>query len=50
MEGAQRYFDKEWQRTVYCGDVSGKSGEELPVVVNGWVRRRRDLGGLIFIE
>jgi len=50
MEGAQRYFEKEWQRTVYCGDVSGKSGEELPVVVNGWVRRRRDLGGLIFIE
>ncbi len=50
MESAQRYFEKEWQRTVYCGNVSGKNGEETPAVVNGWVRRRRDLGGLIFIE
>jgi aspartyl-tRNA synthetase len=30
--------------------VSGSAGEEIPVAVNGWVRRRRDLGGLIFIE
>ncbi len=50
MESAQRYFEKEWQRTVYCGNVSGKNGEETLAVVNGWVRRRRDLGGLIFIE
>jgi len=30
--------------------VSGRAGEEIPAAVNGWVRRRRDLGGLIFIE
>ncbi len=50
MECERHYFDREWQRTAYCGSISGNAGEETPVVVNGWVRRRRDLGGLIFIE
>jgi aspartyl-tRNA synthetase len=50
MEGVQKHFDAAWQRTSYCGLVSGTAGEEIPVAVNGWVRRRRDLGGLIFIE
>ena len=50
MEGVQKHFNAAWQRTSYCGLVSGKVGEEIPVAVNGWVRRRRDLGGLIFIE
>ncbi len=42
-------FSPSWKRTVMCGAVSedhvGKS-----VTVNGWVRKRRDLGGIIFIE
>ncbi len=50
MEGTHRHFDGSWQRTTYCGMVSGRAGEEIPAAVNGWVRRRRDLGGLIFIE
>ena len=50
MEGKLRAFDENWKRTVYCGRVEGRSGEEVSVVLNGWVRKRRDLGGLIFIE
>jgi len=37
------------KRTDYCGDLrQGDAGRE--VVLLGWVQRRRDLGGLIFIE
>ncbi|GHS90345.1 aspartate--tRNA ligase [Synergistales bacterium] len=43
------FFDKYWQRSHLCGsireDLIGRS-----ICVNGWVRRRRDLGGIIFIE
>lgn len=36
-------------RTSYCGEVSREDlGKE--VVLNGWVQRRRDLGGLIFVD
>ena len=43
------FFDKSWQRTKLCGDFSTEdAGRE--VRANGWVRRRRDLGGIIFIE
>jgi aspartyl-tRNA synthetase len=42
-------FDKSWQRTVYCGLVS-EEHEGTDVVLNGWVRKRRDLGGIIFLE
>lgn len=37
------------KRTHYCGEISTKDlGQE--VVVMGWVHRRRDHGGLIFID
>ncbi len=43
------FFDSSWQRTSLCGmfnaDMIGKD-----VRANGWVRRRRDLGGIIFLE
>ena len=49
MEGKVRHFGENWKRTVYCGMVSG-SEEGQEIKVNGWVRRRRDLGGLVFID
>ncbi|MBQ9566028.1 MAG: aspartate--tRNA ligase [Synergistaceae bacterium] len=43
------YFDKSWQRTSLCGEFGPEdAGKE--VRANGWVRARRDLGGIIFIE
>jgi aspartyl-tRNA synthetase len=37
------------KRTDYCGDLrQGDAGREA--ILLGWVQRRRDLGGLIFIE
>ena len=42
-------FDSSWKRTVKCGLVDDSLvGSE--VVLNGWVRNRRDHGGVIFIE
>lgn len=39
----------EWQRTVSCGEVSeAQVGQE--VILNGWVNRNRDQGGLAFID
>ena len=36
-------------RTLYCGQVNS-SHVEQQVTLCGWVHRRRDLGGLIFID
>ena len=45
----ERYYDSSWKRTMYCGrprlEDAGKQ-----IVLNGWLRARRDLGGIIFIE
>ncbi len=44
-----RIFDASWQRTNLCGKFTeSDAGQE--VRANGWVRARRDLGGIIFIE
>jgi len=37
------------KRTVYCGDVLAEQVGQA-VRLNGWVQRRRDHGGLIFID
>jgi aspartyl-tRNA synthetase len=37
------------KRTGYCGDLN-KKDVNRDVVLLGWVQRRRDLGGLIFVE
>ena len=37
------------QRSMMCGEVStGNIGQQLTLM--GWVHRRRDLGGLIFLQ
>jgi len=36
-------------RTHYCGQVTEKF-ENQTVTVSGWVHRRRDHGGVIFID
>jgi aspartyl-tRNA synthetase len=36
-------------RTHYCGDVS-RDDCETKVTLMGWIQRRRDLGGLIFVD
>ncbi|MDR1481635.1 MAG: aspartate--tRNA ligase [Synergistaceae bacterium] len=42
-------FSDEWKRTLYCGEPRcGHAGQS--VVLNGWLRARRDLGGIIFVE
>src|SRR4030067_2852509 len=37
------------KRTDYCGDLNRKDSDR-EVILLGWVQRRRDLGGLIFVE
>lgn len=36
-------------RTIYCGQVTKEMVGEV-VTLNGWVQKRRDLGGMIFID
>ena len=42
-------FLGDWKRTDYCGNLR-KEDKGRKVTLLGWVQRRRDLGGLIFIE
>lgn len=42
-------MEKVWKRTDYCGDLrASDAGRE--VVLNGWVSKKRNLGGLIFCD
>jgi aspartyl-tRNA synthetase len=42
-------FLGDWKRTNYCGELRKKdTGHNVTLL--GWVQKRRDLGGLIFIE
>jgi aspartyl-tRNA synthetase len=40
---------KGWERSLYCGRVQAADVGKT-VTLNGWVDRRRDLGGLIFVH
>ena len=42
-------FLGDLKRTDYCGDL-GRKDVNRQVTLLGWVQRRRDLGGLIFVE
>jgi len=39
----------DWKRTLHCGEVRPQQVGAV-VTLNGWVDRRRDLGGLIFVH
>jgi aspartyl-tRNA synthetase len=42
-------FTDEWKRTIMCGEPRiEQAGRQ--VTLNGWLRARRDLGGIIFLE
>jgi aspartyl-tRNA synthetase len=40
---------KGWERSLYCGEVQAAHAGKT-ITLNGWVDRRRDLGGLIFVH
>ena len=40
---------KPWKRTHNCGDVNADLVGQT-ITINGWINRRRDLGGLIFVD
>ena len=49
MEYATMDLLGDLKRTDYCGDLR-KKDLDREVTLLGWVQRRRDLGGLIYVE
>ena len=45
----ERHYDASWKRTTFCGEPRLEDAVK-EAVLNGWLRCRRDLGGIIFIE
>lgn len=45
----ERHYDVSWKRNFFCGEATLEDiGKDI--ILNGWLRNRRDLGGIIFIE
>ena len=45
----ERHYDVSWKRNFFCGEATFEDiGKDI--ILNGWLRNRRDLGGIIFIE
>ncbi|MCE5202301.1 MAG: aspartate--tRNA ligase [Synergistaceae bacterium] len=44
-----RHYNASWKRTMRCGEPRLEDAGK-DAVLNGWLRCRRDLGGIIFIE
>lgn len=38
-----------WKRSIMCGDLNLKNSGKIETVM-GWVQKRRDMGGLIFVD
>jgi aspartyl-tRNA synthetase len=48
-ESELEYFNERWKRTHRCGEITGSNeGEE--VVLDGWVKKVRELGNLTFVD
>lgn len=45
----EKHYDASWKRTLYCGEPRIEHDGQS-AVLNGWLRTRRDLGGIIFLE
>jgi aspartyl-tRNA synthetase len=43
------YTDRKTMRSIYCGQLN-KTHVDQEVELCGWINKRRDLGGLIFVD
>ena len=47
--GYESYTDRNTMRSIYCGQLN-KTHVDQEVELCGWINKRRDLGGLIFVD